>query len=218
MNQRKVIHPNLKVEISKLPIIAGVDEVGRGAFAGPLVAGCVVFDHQKIQPGWVRINDSKKLSKKQREISDHWVRQNSLAWGIGKASSKYIDKYGITRATFFAYRQAILIVERKLGRKVDILMLDAFYLPRMRGLAKNQQFPLIKGDSKSKSVAAASIIAKVYRDNLMIKLATKPSYKHYFWESNVGYGTKYHRDAIKKYGTTHHHRLRFLNAELRDNI
>lgn len=206
-----------------MTIIAGIDEVGRGAFAGPLVAAAVVFkpsllalpsrafgSQEDARIRRVYLNDSKKLTKKQREVSAEWIKENALAWGIGKASAGYIDRHGLTKATFYAYRAALRQVQRTLDGPIDILMLDAFYLPRMRGLKKYQQFAFKKGDAKSPSVAAASIIAKVYRDDLMTKLAKISPYKRYSWEQNVGYGTRSHIQAIKTFGATKHHRQLFL--------
>lgn len=192
------------------PIVAGIDEVGRGAFAGPLVAAAVVMANGQAKPKQIKINDSKKLTKRQREVSAEWIRENALAWGIGQASVSFIDRHGLTKATFFAYRQAIRSAEKKLRKEIEILIIDAFYLPRIKKLPKSRQFAFIKGDSKSSSVAAASIIAKVYRDGLMEQLSRRSIFNKYGWEKNAGYGTKQHRHAIKLYGTTLQHRKLFL--------
>ncbi len=207
-------------------IIAGVDEVGRGAFAGPLIAGCVVFSgpaFAKASAGKqkdtnrrilsIKINDSKKLTAKQREQSAKWIKENALAWGIGNASVAYINKHGLTRATHKAFRASLRQVQKKVGKGIDILMLDAFYVPHMKGIPREKQFAIVKGDSKSISVAAASIIAKVHRDALMTRLSKNPRYKKYQWDKNKGYGTKDHRHAIKKYGATRKHRLLWLKEK-----
>jgi len=203
-------------------MIGGVDEVGRGAFAGPLVAGCVVFkpnvfalssrlrsqkDARNIR---VYINDSKKLTSKQREVSSKWIKENALSWGIGSVSAKQIDKFGLTKAANSAFRRAINSAQKRGKLKIDQLMVDAFYIPNMKGIPQKNQFAIIGADGKSMSVAAASIIAKVYRDELMAKLATKNAYQKYSWDKNKGYGTKNHREIIKKYGTTQYHRKLFL--------
>lgn len=185
-------------------IIAGVDEVGRGAFAGPVVTGVVAFDvSQKIE---ILINDSKKLTQKQREVADKWIKGNALTWGIGSASSLEVDKLGIVKATNMAFRRAII----SCMLPIDYLMIDAFYIPYVKGLRRKNQMPIIKGDSKSISIAAASIIAKVERDKIMTRFSKNPKYKKYKWNENKGYGTKAHQDAIRVYGKTRLHRVSFL--------
>lgn len=192
-------------------LIAGVDEVGRGAFAGPLVAATVIFEQSFIVASKkVRIDDSKKLTAKQRELADKWIRKNALSFGIGKVSSKYIDRYGLTKATHKAFRMAVNNAQKKIGKSVEILFLDAFYLPYMKGLSQDRQFVFKKGDSKSKSIAAASIIAKVYRDKIMIQLNKQPKYKKYEWDKNKGYGTSNHRKIIASHGVTPYHRKSFI--------
>ncbi|CAN5330278.1 ribonuclease HII [soil metagenome] len=184
--------------------IGGVDEVGRGAFAGPVVAACVVFkENTNIK---VLINDSKKLSSKQRELANHWIKNNAQYFGIGSASSGKIDKVGIKKTTEIAMRQAI----KNCHIEIEHLLVDAFYIPKVKSISKNNQTPIIKGDSKSFSIAAASIIAKVYRDKLMTTYSLNPKYKNYNWGKNKGYGTLDHRIAIKKYGKSRLHRVSFL--------
>jgi ribonuclease HII len=208
--------------------IAGADEVGRGAFAGPLVASCVIFGpttgfafssrralHSQLSrkdtnPGRVRIDDSKKLTALQRERADEWIRENALAWGIGKASVGFINRHGLTSATHFAYRSAFHNMRAKLNSTIDFLLIDAIYIPNIRGIPKARQRPTIKGDAKSYSIAAASIIAKVYRDKIMIGLGKRPKYKKYLWHKNKGYGTLAHRNAIINFGVTPHHRRIYL--------
>ena len=200
--------------------IAGIDEVGRGCFAGPVVTGCVVFPNDfwilplsspnAIPPASrhpsVVINDSKKLTPKQREIADKWIRKNALAVGIGVASVKEINKVGIKKATEIAFRRAI----KNAGVKIDYLLIDAFYIPHVRGLRHKNQKAIIKGDGKSVSIAAASIVAKVYRDRLMESLSQKRKYRKYKWHVNKGYGTLSHRELILKYGTSIYHRTQFV--------
>jgi len=208
-------------------LIAGMDEVGRGSFAGPVVAAAVAFNKQisnlafrrlnvskyanitlrdkQIAEG-IKINDSKQLTAKQRELADVWIRKNAIAFGIGQASVTQINKFGIKKATEIAFRKAIT----SCGVKIDFLLMDAFYVPYLRGLRHKNQLAIIKGDTKSISIAAASIIAKVYRDRLMTKLSKQPKYKKYKWDENKGYGTKSHQDAIQKYGVTSMHRKQFV--------
>lgn len=196
-------------------VIAGMDEVGRGAFAGPVVAGCVVLNKQ-IGLRWdplITINDSKKLSPKQREAANIWIRNNALTFGIGKASVTEINRFGIKKATEMAFRRAI----KNCDKKIDYLLIDAFYIPYIRGLRRKNQNPLIKGDSLSISIAAASIIAKVYRDTLMTKLSKNPKYRKYKWDENKGYGTLSHRKPIDKYGLTRLHRKKFVETYINNS-
>jgi len=206
--------------------VAGVDEVGRGCLAGSVVAGCVVFASNTKIPKEIRVNDSKKLTAKQREKSGKWIKENALAWGIGEASNALINHKGMARATKTAFRKAIKAVNEKLriGKvKLDYLLIDAFFIPHVPGLPtkrrKNKkgrylknpngrQTAIVHGDEISFSIAAASIIAKVYRDTFMKKLSRK--YPKYGWERNKGYGTKEHQEAIKKYGITRFHRKLFV--------
>jgi ribonuclease HII len=212
-------------------LIAGVDEVGRGCFAGSVVAGAVVFRHGGVlslgsptalppankhgapsvvppasrHPSIV-INDSKKLSAKRREAADKWIRKNAVAFGIGTASVSQINKLGIKKATEIAFRKAIKNCEVQ----IDYLLIDAFYIPYVRGLRRKNQKAIIKGDTKSISIAAASIIAKVYRDKLMTDLSRKLKYKKYKWNKNKGYGTKEHQKMIRKYGISDLHRTTYV--------
>jgi ribonuclease HII len=196
-------------------LIAGVDEVGRGCFAGPVVAGCVIFSpNSKFRiPDTILINDSKKLTARRREIADKWIRKNAVAFGLGQASVSQINRLGIKKASEIAFRKAI--VNCKLS--IDYLLIDAFYIPYVKGLRRRNQKPIIKGDAKSISIAAASIVAKVYRDNLMLNLGKKPEFRRYKWGKNKGYGTLEHRIAIKKHGLTRHHRKQFVETWLRNS-
>lgn len=161
-------------------------------------------------PKGIKIDDSKKLTRKQREKSAQWIKQNALMWGIGQASAKYIDKFGITKAENFAFRKAIKAAQEVSGVKIDLVMIDAFYIPRLKGLPMQKQFAFKKGDRKSMNIAAASIIAKVARDQFMAKLSQQARYIPYRWDQNKGYGTKSHIAAITKYGKSDLHRKLFL--------
>lgn len=191
-----------------LKLVCGVDEVGRGSFAGPVFAGAVVFSpNSKFDlPKQIIINDSKKLSEVQRKISSDWIKHNAFCWGIGSSSVRKINKHGIKKATEIAFRNAI----KACNELVDFLLVDAFYVPRAVGLAKKSQTPIVKGDSLSFSIAAASILAKVERDSFMEKLGKKRIYQKYEWFKNKGYGTKAHREAITKHGITKYHRELFI--------
>ncbi|OGM02510.1 hypothetical protein A2115_00810 [Candidatus Woesebacteria bacterium GWA1_41_8] len=191
--------------------VAGVDEVGRGCFAGPVVAGCVVFARNskfRFTNKEIRIDDSKKLTPRQRLRADGWIRQNAASWGIGEAPVSLINRLGMGKATKVAFRRAIAAAQKKLT--INYLLIDAFYIPWVKGLRRKNQKAIINGDEKSFTIAAASIIAKVYRDGLMENLSKNKRFKIYGWENNKGYGTKKHRQAIKKYGLTRYHRKAFV--------
>lgn len=196
-------------------IVAGVDEVGRGCFAGPVVAGCVAFtqnsNFENLNSRQIRINDSKKLNSRERELAAYWIKRNVLVYGIGKASVAEINVFGIKKASEIAFRRAI----KNCGKRIDYLLIDAFYIPYVKGLRRKNQKPIVKGDTKSISIAAASVIAKVYRDKLMRKLADNPKYSRYRWNDNKGYGTLSHQKSIKRYGITRFHRKKFVETFLR---
>lgn len=173
-------------------IIAGVDEVGRGAWAGPLVVAAVIIERNKDVEG---IADSKTLSKKSLLEMDHKIRSNHI-YAIGEATIEEIYKYNINGATSIAMNRAL----DKLPR-VDMVFVDG----NIKLNREVQKLNIIKGDSLSTSIAAASIVAKVYRDSLMCELSK--THPEYHWEKNVGYGTKKHMEALEKYGLTDQHRL-----------
>lgn len=181
--------------------ICGVDEVGRGCFAGPVVAGAVVFSKNcKIPEG---IADSKLLTPRQRKKLAEEVKGFALSWAVGEVSVRDINKYGIGKATQMAFRKAI----QGLSMRPDFVLVDAFYIKRLKGLRKARQEAIKKGDQISVSIAAASIIAKVHRDGLMRKLARK--YPQYHFSRHKGYGTKLHQEAIRRYGLSKVHRKSF---------
>jgi ribonuclease HII len=187
--------------------VGGVDEVGRGAFAGPVVAGCVIFEESlSLANVVVKIDDSKKLSFRQREKASEWIKKNALGWGVGVVSVGKINKLGISKATQMAFRKAIKEAGARVGKPVDYLLIDAFYIPFVRGLRRKNQKAIIHGDARVISVAAASIVAKVARDKIMVKLSQNRKYRKYGWEQNKGYGTLAHRNALQKYGITRLHR------------
>lgn len=227
-----------KLVWKKYSIVAGVDEVGRGAFAGPVVAGAVVFDQKQrlkiknqIYNSKIKIDDSKKLTAREREYSNLWIKENALMWGIGEASVAEINNLGILKAAFKAFRRALKNANKMRSLKVEFLLSDAFYVPRVKGLPttkrseiqipnskkednflynNSRQLAIIKGDQKSFSIAAASIIAKVYRDDLMTTLSQKKLLSVYSWQYNKGYGTKNHQEALRTYGSTKYHRRQFV--------
>lgn len=192
-----------------LRFIAGVDEVGRGSFAGPVMAGCVVFEKKTEFPDGIKINDSKKLRPLERRKASKWIKQNALAWGIGETSVSVINRLGMAKATKMAFRRAISDANRRLSGRIDFLLIDAFFIPYVRGLRRKNQQAIINGDEKSFSIAAASIIAKVERDKEMLRFSRK--YPKYGWGRNKGYGTRQHQEALKKFGITRHHRKAFVS-------
>ena len=177
--------------------ICGIDEVGRGPFAGPVVAGAVILPKNC---DILFINDSKKLTEKKREELYEVIMEKAVACGIGIVSPERIDEINILQATYEAMRLAIA----DLSVKPTLLLNDAVTIPEV----DIKQVPIIKGDAKSISIGAASIIAKVTRDRMMVQYAEL--YPEYHFESNKGYGSKAHIEALRKYGPTSIHRRSFI--------
>lgn len=185
-------------EYKDYPYICGIDEVGRGPLAGPVVAGAVILPKDDMI---LYLNDSKKLSEKKREMLYDEIMNRAVATGIGMASPARIDEINILQATYEAMRMAI----DNLKVRPDILLNDAVTIPQVDIL----QVPIIKGDAKSISIAAASIIAKVTRDRLMVEYdKVLPGYD---FASNKGYGTKAHIAGLKELGPTPIHRRSFIH-------
>ena len=184
-------------EYKDYPYICGIDEVGRGPLAGPVVAGAVILPKDC---DILYINDSKKLSAAKREELYDVIMEKAVAVGIGMVGPERIDEINILQATYEAMREAI----SKLGDAPDILLNDAVTIP---GVAI-RQVPIIKGDAKSISIGAASIVAKVTRDRLMVEYdKIMPGYG---FAANKGYGSAEHIAALKKYGPTPIHRRSFI--------
>ena len=182
---------------SAFSCICGIDEVGRGPLAGPVVAGAVILP---VDCDILYLNDSKQLTEKKREELYDVIMEKALAAEVGFVSPKRIDEINILNATYEAMRKAI----EKLDPRPDILLNDAVTIP---GITL-KQVPIIKGDAKSISIAAASIIAKVTRDRLMVKYDAV--YPEYGFASNKGYGAKAHMDALRRLGPTPIHRRSFI--------
>ncbi len=178
--------------------ICGIDEVGRGPFAGPVVAGAVILPKDC---DILYINDSKKLSEKVREKLYDEIREKAVSAAVGIVEPARIDEINILQATYEAMRIAI----SKLDPKPDLLLNDAVTIPGV----DIKQVPIIKGDAKSISIGAASIFAKVTRDRLMMEYDAR--YPEYGFAKNVGYGTAEHIEALKKYGPTPIHRRSFIH-------
>lgn len=225
-------------------LVIGVDEVGRGAFAGPVVAGAVVFfpchpdrptggegSHEILrftQNDNIKIDDSKRLKPRERKNAAKWIKANCMAYGVGEVGVPTINKIGIGKATTMAMRKAIASIMYKVSSSKyndkilntkymlhntrTFVLVDAFHIKYLRGIGLQNQKAIIKGDQKSISIAAASIIAKVFRDSLMQKFTKQ--YSHYRWGANKGYGTKVHQEAIRTHGITRLHRAQFVSTFL----
>ncbi|WDV47678.1 ribonuclease HII [Clostridiaceae bacterium M8S5] len=186
--------------------IACIDEVGRGCLAGDVVACAVVMPKGlSIE----KVNDSKKLSPKLRDKLSVIIKEKAIAIGIGTVSPAIIDDINIKNSTRLAMKKAIENLTTKTGDKIvpDYVLIDAEKLE-----INIPQQSIIKGDEKCHGIAAASIVAKVHRDNQCVKLAKK--YPDYAFEKNKGYGTKEHREALKRVGPSQVHRLTFLSKIL----
>ncbi len=181
-------------------LICGIDEAGRGPLAGPVVAGaCILPKACTI----LRLNDSKKLSEKCREELFLEIQEKATAWSVGIVSPAVIDEINILQATYEAMRQAVA----GLSGEPEVFLNDAVIIP---GIEESRQVKIIKGDAKSVSIAAASILAKVTRDHMMIEYDA--IYPEYGFAKHKGYGTKAHMDAIRAYGMTPIHRRTFLKG------
>ena len=183
--------------------ICGVDEAGRGPLAGPVCAAAVILPPDCIIDG---LNDSKKISEKKREMLFEQIIQKAVSYSDAYGTLEEIEKYNILEATYLAMNRAI----DGLSQKADFALIDGNRIP------KNIKIPcetVVKGDSKSCSVAAASILAKVTRDRLMLEYDKK--YPQYNFAKHKGYGTKAHYEAIKEYGVCEIHRLSFLKNVFR---
>ncbi len=176
-------------------IIAGADEAGRGPLCGPVVAGAVVFKKFDFDDMPI-ISDSKQMNEKQRDIAYDWITNNpDILWGVGQCSAAEIDELNILQASLTAMTRAI----NAIGVDVEYCLIDGNKMPK--GIIGES---VVKGDAKSLSIAAASIIAKVTRDRIMKDLAKQ--FPQYDWDKNAGYPTQQHLQAIDKYGINEHYR------------
>lgn len=197
-----MVLPTLEVEKTLwkqgLEFIAGIDEVGRGSWAGPLVAAGVILPKNfKIPRG---LKDSKQLTREKREEFDILIRNTAISYSIVEVSHEKIKKVGLGAANQIAFRKII----KNLNPQPDFTIVDAF---RIKYFNKSKQMAIKFGDAKCATIAAASIIAKVYRDKLMDKLSG--IYPNYGFEKNKGYGTKIHQNAILKHGFCNIHRTNY---------
>lgn len=188
--------PDYSHETSAGGLVAGTDEAGRGPWAGPVVAAAVILDPANIPEG---LNDSKKLSEARREALFDIIHEKAIAVGIAEGSLEAIEERNILHASLDAMAAAIA----QLDPQPDFVLIDGNKAPWLPMPFET----LVKGDGRSLSIAAASIIAKVTRDRLMRKLGAE--FPEYGWGTNKGYGTKAHREALAQHGVTQHHRKTF---------
>lgn len=186
--------------------IAGIDEAGRGPLAGPVVAGCVVIDRSNEI---LYLNDSKKLSEKKRELLYDEIIAKSFAYGVGIVDEKKIDEINILEATHIAMKEAFenanRMLKEKHGKEINMLFVDALKIKNI----DVKQVSIVHGDALSISIAAASILAKVTRDRMMMEYDKK--YPEYGFAKHKGYGTKYHMDKLNEVGACDIHRKSFLS-------
>ena len=199
--------PDFSIEeslgLSTRAVIVGVDEVGRGPLAGPVTAAAVFVDRQKITSDLLtKIDDSKKIPQKQRATISKQIEGIAII-GIGWASSSEIDQLNILEATMLAMQRAIFSLRKQIILDPDYILIDGNKVPRLDFPSK----AIVRGDEKSLSIAAASIVAKSKRDAFMTSLSKL--YPGYGWEKNAGYGTREHLAAIEREGITVHHRRSF---------
>ncbi len=201
-----MIFPDIELEKKLwrkgIKYVVGIDEAGRGPLAGPVSAGAVVIDKSTLISPLVR--DSKKMTLKQRESTFEFLLENSLAWGVCMVSEKEIDLIGIQDAVKKAMQGALAQVEKMLGKRAEYLIVDGINVESILGY---EMLKIKEGDLLHYSISAASILAKVTRDRYMREMALK--YPEYGFEKHVGYGTKMHIEAIKRYGICPIHRRSF---------
>lgn len=178
-------------------IEAGTDEAGRGCLAGPVVAAAVILNNSFEHP---LLNDSKQLTEKQRDELRPFIEENALAFGVAFVSEVEIDEINILQASILGMHKAL----DKLSIIPEHIIVDGNKFKNYKNIPSET---IVKGDAKYKSIAAASVLAKTYRDEYMKGIHKE--FPHYFWKKNKGYPTKQHRDAIRQFGATNHHRKTF---------
>lgn len=213
MQKKLVSRPSLKEEKrlwkKNFQYVVGLDEVGRGAFAGPIVAGAVVFSKNIIKNKNLlsEINDSKLLTPLKREKNSKEIKKSAFICAISKINVRTINKLGIGKANQMVFRKVLKKIQKKIGEKKLFVIVDGFHVRYLKKIGLKNQKAIIHGDKKCVSIAAASIIAKVYRDKLMRKL--HKFHPQYSFAKNKGYGTKEHQKALMEYGFCIIHRRSF---------
>ncbi|SDW47191.1 RNase HII [Lutibacter oricola] len=187
----------LKKYFKKNVLEAGTDEAGRGCLAGPVVAAAVILSEDFEHP---LLNDSKQLTEKQRELLRPFIEEHALAYGVAFVSEEKIDEINILQASILGMHESI----KKLKTQPEHIIVDG---NKFKPLGDIPYKTVVKGDAKYMSIAAASVLAKTYRDDFMQKIDEE--LPNYFWKKNKGYPTKQHRDAIREFGVTKYHRKTF---------
>jgi len=187
----------LKLKYSNYKLEAGTDEAGRGCLAGPVVAAAVILPDNFKHP---LLNDSKQLTEKQREKLRPYIEKHALAYAVSFVDAPKIDKINILQASILAMHQSI----KKLKITPEFIIVDGNKFHNYKNIPHQT---IVKGDAKFMSIAAASVLAKTYRDEYMLKIAKE--HPNYFWEKNKGYPTKQHRNGIRAFGITKYHRKTF---------
>lgn len=188
---------------------AGCDEAGRGPLAGPVFAAAVILPKDFHHP---LLNDSKQMSEKEREILRPVIENEAIAWAVEAVSAEEIDELNILWASVAGMQRAVL----KLSPRPDFLLIDGNRFRPFEGYGFNEYVTVVHGDATYSSIAAASVLAKTHRDELMRELAKQ--YPEYGWDRNMGYPTKEHIQAIKEYGLTPYHRRSFHPKELEPTL
>ncbi len=187
----------LKLKYQKELLEAGTDEAGRGCLSGPVVAAAVILPDDFSHPF---LNDSKQLTEKQREELKPFIEEHALSWAVGFVNEKKIDEINILQASILAMHKSI----KKLKIKPEFIIVDG---NKFKPYHEISHQTIVKGDSKFMSIAAASVLAKTYRDEFMEKIGLE--FPEYNWKQNKGYPTKQHRNAIREFGITKYHRKTF---------
>ncbi len=198
----------LKLKHQKELLEAGTDEAGRGCLSGPVVAAAVILSTNFSHPF---LNDSKQLTEKQRQELRPYIEENAISWAVGFVGEKKIDEINILQSSILAMHKAI----EKLDVTPEFIIVDGNKFKPFKDILHKT---IVKGDAKFMSIAAASVLAKTYRDEFMEKIGEE--FPEYNWKQNKGYPTKQHRDAIREFGITKYHRktFRLLPEQLKLNL
>ena len=204
---------HLETELASQGLVVGVDEVGRGSWAGPVMAGAVWINPALLSFLPLEITDSKKLNSSKREYIYKALTSLDIAMAVGRADVEEIDRLNVLNATFLAMERACISLQEKMGFLINTILVDGNRKPKFRAFSGQLNLlPIINGDNISLSIAAASIIAKQTRDLYMSDLHGR--YPEYGFNRHKGYGTKFHRLALAEFGPTPHHRSSFAPIRL----